>query len=585
MDRLGNLAVASGLLTVLFAGIIAPESVGGQDLLIVGSEVNPDNGRTYLLVEPSNWTDSEAAAVDLGANLVTIGDQAEHDWVVDTFLGGVGTGLWLGLTDEVVEGIFEWTSGEPLIYENWAPGEPNNGGGNQHYGWIYGPGTCCTGLWDDIQVGGQAFDIFGVVEIPDCAVGAATDLVCTSAGPDIELTFTNNGPYDGGIDVFRDGTLYDTITNPDATSYTDAGVCIGSYTYLLRGNDVAAGCVTYSPLCTVDHGVFCPISAPTSFTCDQGNLSWDNGANIYSSIDVLRDGAVIETLPGTAESYDDMGAISGGFTYQLVGIDNNSVPCCTAESEECTTIFGATEICSSPALPIPDNNPNGASDIITFTESGALDDVDVSVVITHTWIGDLQVEIISPATTTVVGRDYVGLADNFDNIDVTFDDGGVPYDVSQLPNGLNMQPQGPGVMADFAGEEASGDWTLFVVDNEVQDTGTLDTWCVIAFGLEGGGPEFIRGDFDNNGAVNFLVDALFGLNAGFVPGAPQPQCFVAVDANGDRAVSFLVDSLFMLNAGFVPGSPLPPLPYPNCGEDQNGTDVLGCDNPNAVCNP
>ena len=101
----------------------------------------------------------------------------------------------------------------------------------------------------------------------------------------------------------------------------------------------------------------------------------------------------------------------------------------------------------------------------------------------------------------------------------------------------------------------------------------------------GGGAEFIRGDFNNDGGVNFLVDALFGLNAGFVPGSPQPQCFVAADANGDRSVNFLVDALFMLNAGFVPASPLPPLPYPDCGEDQNGIDVLGCDNPNVVCNP
>ena len=96
----------------------------------------------------------------------------------------------------------------------------------------------------------------------------------------------------------------------------------------------------------------------------------------------------------------------------------------------------------------------------------------------------------------------------------------------------------------------------------------------------GGMPtEFIRGDFNNDGGVNFLVDALFGLNAGFVPGSPQPPCLAAADANGDRNVNFLVDSLFMLNAGFVPGSPLPPAPHPNCGPDQNGIDTLGCDTP------
>ena len=57
------------------------------------------------------------------------------------------------------------------------------------------------------------------------------------------------------------------------------------------------------------------------------------------------------------------------------------------------------------------------------------------------------------------------------------------------------------------------------------------------------------------------------------------------DRNGDRSVNFLVDSLYMLNAGFVPGSPLPPAPYPDCGDDQNGIDELGCDEPSTVCNP
>ena len=97
--------------------------------------------------------------------------------------------------------------------------------------------------------------------------------------------------------------------------------------------------------------------------------------------------------------------------------------------------------------------------------------------------------------------------------------------------------------------------------------------------------EYLRGDFNGDGNVNFLVDALFGLNAGFVPGSPQPPCATAADANGDRSLNFLVDSLYMLNAGFVPGSPLPPLPYPGCGLDQNGLDELGCDTLPANCNP
>ena len=54
-------------------------------------------------------------------------------------------------------------------------------------------------------------------------------------------------------------------------------------------------------------------------------------------------------------------------------------------------------------------------------------------------------------------------------------------------------------------------------------------------------------------------------------------CEQAADADGNLAVNLLVDSLYLLTAGFVPGSPLPPAPYPVCGVDQNTTDVVDCD--------
>jgi hypothetical protein len=34
--------------------------------------------------------------------------------------------LWLGATDIESEGIWQWVTGEPFIYSNWADGEPNN---------------------------------------------------------------------------------------------------------------------------------------------------------------------------------------------------------------------------------------------------------------------------------------------------------------------------------------------------------------------------------------------------------------------------------------------------------------------------
>ena len=55
-------------------------------------------------------------------------------------------------------------------------------------------------------------------------------------------------------------------------------------------------------------------------------------------------------------------------------------------------------------------------------------------------------------------------------------------------------------------------------------------------------PSFIRGDADGNGIFNTLVDMLFLLNAGFIPGTSQPTCLAAADVDGNRTLNFLVDA-------------------------------------------
>lgn len=46
-----------------------------------------------------------------------------------TLLGGAARALWIGLNDAAQENIWQWISGAPATYVNWAPGEPNSGGG------------------------------------------------------------------------------------------------------------------------------------------------------------------------------------------------------------------------------------------------------------------------------------------------------------------------------------------------------------------------------------------------------------------------------------------------------------------------
>ena len=98
-----------------------------QGVVEVEGVVNPANGHTYHLLSPSNWTDAEARAVELGGHLVTINDQAEQEWLFDTFAKGHQFGLWTGLSNRNRKGEFVWSSGQTSAYTNWGDGRPDRG--------------------------------------------------------------------------------------------------------------------------------------------------------------------------------------------------------------------------------------------------------------------------------------------------------------------------------------------------------------------------------------------------------------------------------------------------------------------------
>ena len=108
------------------------------------------NGHDYYLLDTSTWADAEAKAVAMGGHLVTLGDQAEQDWVFQTFnaYDGVNRLYWIGLNDQAAEGQFVWANDEPVDFTYWAPGEPNNAS-NEDFVSMYYLGHGASGRWND----------------------------------------------------------------------------------------------------------------------------------------------------------------------------------------------------------------------------------------------------------------------------------------------------------------------------------------------------------------------------------------------------------------------------------------------------
>ncbi len=166
-----------------------------------------ETGNYYAVVDTTSWvrdevryryegyltyTAARAAADAVGGRLLQLQDEATQLWSMETF----GTlPLWLGLTDESVEGTWVWDDGSTAGYDNWASTEPNT----PSYDYAT---RDSNGLWYDFYPNGS---LYTVVETdapgaPDSGPGPlANYLLSATVTDNVAPSIILSGvPSDGG---------------------------------------------------------------------------------------------------------------------------------------------------------------------------------------------------------------------------------------------------------------------------------------------------------------------------------------------------------------------------------------------------
>lgn len=207
---------------------------------------------------------------------------------------------------------------------------------------------------------------------------------------------------------------------------------------------------------------------------DRARVTWDT-VGTYDWIRVWLNSAIAATLPGDATEWVSAPLTTGEHRITVRPFVGGA----WLDGRATIAVRADLERRQAPGLPISASLPETV-DSILVTEALVIEDVQCTVDIRHSWVGDLQVDLTSPGGTTVRLHDRQGGSQS--DLIATFTQGGAPHGSTPFGIGAFLEPQrthdidDPNGFYEFRGESTLGFWTLSVVDAVTGDNGTLERW-------------------------------------------------------------------------------------------------------------
>lgn len=321
---------------------------------------------------------AQAYAQTFGANLISVQSATENADLLQALSnqGYAGQVIWIGFTDAALESTFVWYDSAPVTYSNWAPGEPNNSGGNENCTQIYPDGT-----WNDLNCNG--YNSLSVIEVNLCpqvsivnvpvhcpntnvAINASTIL----GSPSYTYTWLQSGTETFTNTSTPGNTDQITVTSTGPNTFTvysqDRYACPASTSITLS--------VTPSPTITANSSTICLGQQSATLTANGAvNYTWTPSATLSSA-----NGNPVTATPASST------------TYTITGSDANG--CVSTKTTAVTVVNTPTLSASTNATICPAAsttlNVSGAS-TYTWSPAGSLSTATGSMV------------TATPAATTV----------------------------------------------------------------------------------------------------------------------------------------------------------------------------------------
>ena len=251
-------------------------------------------------------------------------------------------------------------------------------------------------------------------------------------------------------------TFSEDVTGVDLSDFalSSGGTGTGSVTNLTGSGSQylvsvsAAQDGTYNLDITQDSGIADAADNPLSSTTPTGADHTYTVNTIPADTTAPTVASIVRSDPAEATTSERTLVFGVAFSEDVTGVDAGDFAL-SPDSTGGGSSSGRFAQTSEPAISITDHNT--IQDAITVDQSGTATSVSVAVDISHTYIGDLVVELTAPDDTAQTLHSRAGGSAN--DIDQTY-------------------------TPDFDGTGIAGDWILRVGDRAGGDTGTLDSWTL-----------------------------------------------------------------------------------------------------------